>query len=166
MIELVLWDLDETLLPTNALRDARHGSQSCELASLAAFADIALHGGIGDAMARMSGIASGLVTSSPRWYVDQLLHAFLPHVAFDVVITYDDVRRIKPDPEPLGLALTRIGTKPERAVYIGDDLVDLQASGAAGVSFLGAGWAELTTYPPGTRALGHPSELFEFLEAM
>lgn len=166
MIELILWDLDETLLPTSALRYARHGSLSCDLGSLAAFADIALHGGIGDAMAQMSGIASGLVTSSPRWYVDQLLHAFLPHVTFDVVITYDDVRRIKPDPEPLGLALTRLGTRPERAVYIGDDLVDLQASRAAGVPFLGAGWAALTTYPLGTRALSHPSELFDFLEAM
>ena len=101
MIDLVMWDLDETLLPSQHLRDARHRSSPCELSGLGAFAGTALHPGISDAVLGMTGVRTGLVTSSPRWYVEQLLDCFLPQARFDVLVTYEDVQAIKPDPEPL-----------------------------------------------------------------
>lgn len=159
MIDLVMWDLDETLLPTQHLRDARHRTSPCNLAQLAAFDGTALHVGISDAVLGITGVRTGLVTSSPRWYVEQLLDCFLPDVDFDVVVTYEDVTAIKPDPEPLLLGLRMLGSDPSRAVYIGDDLVDHQACTAAGVRFLGAGWADAPTYPIDAEGLAHPLDI-------
>ncbi len=165
MIELVMWDLDETLLPTQHLRDARHRTSPCDLAHLEAFAGTALHVGITDDVLSIIGVRTGLITSSPRWYVDQILERFLPEVDFDVVVTYEDVTAIKPDPEPLLLGLRKLGTHPSRSVYIGDDLVDHQACTAAGVRFLGAGWADAPTYPDDAEGLAHPLDILTVLGA-
>ena len=163
MIELVMWDLDETMLSSQHLLDARHRSDPCELARLPGFAGTALHDGISDAVGCIPGVRTGLITSSPRWYVEQLLDCFLPDAQFDVLVTYEDVRAIKPDPEPLYLGLRKLGNEPSRAVYIGDDLVDYQACASAGVRFLGAGWADAPTYPNSAEVLSHPLDILTIL---
>lgn len=163
MIELVLWDLDETLLPSQHLRDARHRSNPCELAQLPAFAGTSLHDGVAQAVLGTSAVRTGLVTSSPRWYVEQILDCFLPEARFDVLVTYEDVQAIKPDPEPLLLGLGRLGSDPRRAVYVGDDLVDHQACVSASVRFLGAGWADAPTYPSTAEVLAHPLDILTIL---
>ncbi|CAL9457652.1 HAD family hydrolase [Streptomyces radiopugnans] len=48
-----------------------------------------------------------------------------------------DTRLLKPHPDCLHRALESTGTRPERALMIGDSPVDLLAAGAAGVRFLG-----------------------------
>lgn len=166
MIELVMWDLDETLLRSEHLREARHRSDPCELARLPGFAGTALHAGVTEALLGTSEVRTGLVTSSPRWYVEQILDCFLPEVRFDVLVTYEDVAgNIKPDPEPLLVGLERLGHDPSNAVYIGDDLVDHQACEFAKVRFLGAGWAEAPSYPSSSEVLAHPLDILTILGA-
>lgn len=52
---------------------------------------------------------------------------------FDVVITAGDVENAKPHPEPIILALERLGVSPSEALFVGDMSVDLEAGTAAGV---------------------------------
>lgn len=60
---------------------------------------------------------------------------------FDTVIGLDDVQRPKPDPEPLLLALERLGSKPEEALMIGDNTHDIGGGKNAGVRTAGVAWS-------------------------
>jgi pyrophosphatase PpaX len=68
-----------------------------------------------------------------------LRHAgLLPYVA--VVVGADSCARAKPDPEPVRLALARLGSGPDGAVLVGDSPHDIAAGRAAGVRTLAALW--------------------------
>lgn len=161
---VVLWDLDETLLATRPLLHMRHSKEPLVLTDSGAYRSIRLHAGVDEIFRRLRSGRAALVSSSPRWYVDQILAHHLPDVSFDVVVTYDDVANIKPDPEPLLLALELLGVSADEVVYIGDDLVDYEACRAAGVRFLGAGWADKWTFPSHAETLLHPFDLLKVLE--
>ena len=162
--DLVLLDLDETLLPTEALREARHAERPSDLALVPGYELIRLHDGIRDGLAALSLFTRiGLVTSSPLWYVDQLLCAHLPDVEFEAMVTYEDVEKLKPDPEPLRLALTRTGVSADRTLYVGDADVDFEACEAAGIAFRGAGWADLPTFPAWASWVRTPQDLVELI---
>jgi pyrophosphatase PpaX len=62
----------------------------------------------------------------------------LPYV--EVVIGADSCARAKPDPEPVRLALSRLGAGPEGAVLVGDSPHDIAAGRAAGVRTIAALW--------------------------
>jgi len=55
---------------------------------------------------------------------------------FDMVVTAMDVKKPKPDAEPLLKILDAFDLKPVEAVYIGDTQVDEKAAIAAGVPFV------------------------------
>lgn len=55
---------------------------------------------------------------------------------FEVIITYEDTQRHKPDPQPLQLALAELEADPLEAVYIGDAASDIQAAQAAGMKMI------------------------------
>lgn len=52
---------------------------------------------------------------------------------FDVVVTFEDYKNPKPHPEPLLVALNRLGLSPDEAIYIGDSETDIEAAKAAGM---------------------------------
>ena len=62
----------------------------------------------------------------------------LPYMG--AVVGADSCARCKPDPEPVLLALARIGADPVRAVLLGDAIHDVAAARGAGVRALAAGW--------------------------
>ncbi|HEX5830967.1 MAG TPA: HAD-IA family hydrolase [Gemmatimonadaceae bacterium] len=66
----------------------------------------------------------------------------LAHCGLDVplMIAADDCRRHKPDPEPVQLALDRLGYAPSEAIFVGDSPHDVGAGRAAGVVTVGAVW--------------------------
>ena len=55
-----------------------------------------------------------------------------------VTISAEDAPRVKPHPDPLHLALERLGVRPAEAVMVGDTLVDIAAGKAAGVMTVAA----------------------------
>jgi pyrophosphatase PpaX len=57
-----------------------------------------------------------------------------------VLVACDHTTRHKPDPEPVHLALDRLGVGPGRAVFIGDSPYDIEAGNAAGVTTIAATW--------------------------
>ncbi len=60
---------------------------------------------------------------------------------FDVVITADDTTAHKPDPEPLNIALAKLGVKAEEAVMVGDTRMDMGCAKNAGVTSVLVGWS-------------------------
>lgn len=60
------------------------------------------------------------------------------------VIGADSCARCKPHPDPVLLALERLGASPAGAVLLGDSSHDLAAARAAGVFALGAAWGVST----------------------
>jgi len=84
---------------------------------------------------RGAGLSTALVTSGSRERVERELSA-LP-VAFDLLVCCEDVRRKKPDPEALRVALRRLRVAPPEAAYVGDSPEDVAMSRAAGVYVIG-----------------------------
>ncbi|SDB88282.1 pyrophosphatase PpaX [Shouchella lonarensis] len=60
---------------------------------------------------------------------------------FDVVVGLDDVTHAKPHPEPIELALEKLGASKERAIMVGDNSHDIEAGHRAGVKTAAVGWA-------------------------
>lgn len=79
------------------------------------------------------GIAWGIVTNKPEAYTVPLMQAFAHLPAPGAVICPDHVAKRKPDPEPVLLACSQIGCRPQDAVYVGDHERDIAAGRAAGM---------------------------------
>ncbi|AOS98356.1 Phosphoglycolate phosphatase [Microbulbifer aggregans] len=91
--------------------------------------------GIEDLLKKLANhdIAWGVVTNKPAAYTIPLMRAFSHFPEPGAIICPDDVENRKPHPEPIYLACSRIGCKPEQAVYVGDHERDIEAGKAAGM---------------------------------
>jgi len=72
----------------------------------------------------------------------------------DVLLTRDDVPRVKPDPDHLMRALQRLDLRPDQAMMVGDHRADIQCAVAAGVPACGvltAGASAQELYEAGAR---------------
>lgn len=56
---------------------------------------------------------------------------------FDIVISGDDVKNLKPHPEPIHLALEKLKLKNDQVLMVGDSEFDILAGIAAGVKTVG-----------------------------
>lgn len=59
---------------------------------------------------------------------------------FDVIVTPEDVKDPKPHPEPVLVALERLGVAAEEAIFIGDSPHDIASGKAAGTRTAGVLW--------------------------
>ncbi|MEO6877024.1 MAG: HAD-IA family hydrolase [Gemmatimonadaceae bacterium] len=60
--------------------------------------------------------------------------------SMDTIVGCDASSRHKPDPEPVRIALQRLGCRPEDALFVGDSVHDILAGNAAGVRTVAALW--------------------------
>lgn len=74
-----------------------------------------------------------IVTSRIKVGVTEIFEKREIEHLFDVVVTYEDVVNPKPHPEPLELALKKLGIGKDDAVYVGDMDSDIDAANAAGM---------------------------------
>jgi len=118
-----------------------------------------------------AGLAMAVVSSRRLAALRQGLEAtgLLHH--FPVVVGLEDVAQPKPSPEGLLLALRRLGAEPPRAVFVGDNELDVEAGHRAGVTVWRAVWGlpSLHTVPEspnGTVLLHRPEEVGERLERL
>ncbi|MDR4889630.1 pyrophosphatase PpaX [Fredinandcohnia sp. QZ13] len=87
------------------------------------------------------GYKIGVVTTKIRNTVNMGLNLTKLDQFFDVVVTLDDVKNPKPDPEPVLLALKQLGSTPEEAIMIGDNYQDIVAGQNAGTKTAGVAWS-------------------------
>ncbi|PQD96291.1 pyrophosphatase PpaX [Pradoshia eiseniae] len=83
----------------------------------------------------------GIVTTKMRKAVQRGLLKGRLDSFFDVVVTLDDVKNPKPDPEPIELALKLIGSSAEETIMVGDNSHDILAGKNAGTKTAGVAWA-------------------------
>ncbi len=83
------------------------------------------------------GVPWGIVTNKPRYLSEQLLKVMQLDERCAVLVCPDDVSRTKPDPEPMYMALEKLGIPRGAAgcvLYVGDHIRDIEAGKAAGMS--------------------------------
>lgn len=86
------------------------------------------------------GFKMAIVSTKVNYMVQKGLGLLDVEGVFDVVIGYDDVSKTKPDPEPILLALERLGVEPEEALMVGDNYHDIVGGQNAGVRTAGVAW--------------------------
>ncbi len=110
----------------------------------------------------------GVITNKPGWLTEPLLTELGLYARAACVISGDTLPVRKPDPLPLLTAAHRIAVAPERCLYLGDALRDMQAARAAGMVGLGARYgyidpAELIADWPATAWIDSPLELLDWV---
>ena len=107
-----------------------------------------------------------VVTSSPKWYAEQLIELF--EIETEALVAFQDTEFHKPNPEPILKALELLGESTDNAYAVGDSPMDVEASYHAGVRSIGAGWGvtnfeELSSAAPDV-LLRKPGSLLRFNE--
>lgn len=143
MIRLCLFDLDQTLVDTEDMKELREAGKHREDAAYAdevraAFGsrDRELLGFLALILLQLnnSGMKIGIFTRSPRRYVDVILEQI--GASWDVVIAYEDVDRYKPDGQGIiramkAVGMTKVSDLPH-VLLVGDSDVDIRAAYHAG----------------------------------
>jgi len=78
-----------------------------------------------------------IITNTPRDCAKQILKKFDIETCFSHLITSDDVRKAKPDPEIIFKACERLDVSPETVLLVGDTENDVKAGKAAGCTVVG-----------------------------
>jgi len=103
---------------------------------------VALYPGVEAMLSSLSArsVGLGVVTSKLRKGAERglKLTGLMPY--FDQIVSADEVKRAKPDPEPVHQAMERLGAAPASTIFIGDSPHDIAAGRAAGVATAGVLW--------------------------
>jgi len=85
----------------------------------------------------------GIVTNKAARFTDPLVRSLGLQLRAAAVVAGDTTPHSKPHPAPLLEAARRVGFTPEQCMYVGDDVRDVQAGRAAGMTTVVAGWGYL-----------------------
>lgn len=85
----------------------------------------------------------GIVTNKATRFTEPLVRALGLHSRAATVIAGDTTPHSKPHPAPLLEAARRVGLEPSQCMYVGDDVRDVQAGRAAGMTTVIAAWGYL-----------------------
>lgn len=79
----------------------------------------------------------GLVTTRDRHSTLRFLEHYQLTSIFEIIITRDEVRRLKPHPEPIFIAAQALDVTTEQCAMVGDTLADIRAARAADAAAIG-----------------------------
>lgn len=82
-------------------------------------------------------VPHAVATSASRYDTERLLSELGLRRHFEVIVTADDVRRGKPDPEVYVQAAEALGVPPQACVVFEDSVVGVHAARAAGMRAIG-----------------------------
>ena len=116
------------------------------------------------------GLAWGIVTNKAARFTAPVVAALKLDKRAGAVVSGDTTPHPKPHPEPLLHAARTLDVPPQRCVYVGDDLRDVQAGIAAGMPTLVARWGYLGTGDPheqwpATGGADRPLDVLDWLPA-
>ncbi|MFQ6044182.1 MAG: HAD family hydrolase, partial [Candidatus Poribacteria bacterium] len=92
------------------------------------------------------GIKIGIVTRNCRQVVEFVLER--TQLPYDVLLTRDDVEKVKPDPEHLLTALRLLHSEAQRSLMVGDHITDIIAGSGAGMK---TAWLKRPNASPDSR---------------
>lgn len=102
---------------------------------------------------RKLNIACAIASSSPRYWIEDLLNRFNLIGYFDLILSKDEIKAIKPNPDIYLEVLKRFNIKPQEAVAIEDSPIGAKAAVAAGIDCIVVPHAL-------TEALSFPQEVY------
>ena len=107
--------------------------------------DSALFPGVAELLGTLEAraIPWGIVTNKLTYLANPLLEALALADRAACIVCGDTAGHPKPHPAPLLHAAELVGYPPERCLYVGDDLRDVEAARAAGMPVLAAGYGYL-----------------------
>ena len=82
-------------------------------------------------------ISFGIVTNKPLEYAGPVIENFIELDNCKVLVCPDHVNKIKPDPEGILQACSKLSIDPSETIYIGDHPKDLEAGISAGTKTIG-----------------------------
>ncbi|MDE2400570.1 MAG: phosphoglycolate phosphatase [Burkholderiales bacterium] len=91
-----------------------------------------------------AGLKWGVVTNKPHRFTLPVMRALGLEQRAAVIISGDSTAYAKPHPLPLLTACKQIDVAPGDALYVGDDLRDIQAGRAAGMPTAAAAWGYIS----------------------
>jgi len=128
--------------------------------------------GMGDLLTRIeeSRLAWGVVTNKAARFTDPLMRLLRLDTRAGCIVSGDTTPKTKPHPEPLLHAARMLDLPPASCLYVGDDLRDIQAARAAGMSAIAARYGYLGEAEPPERwgadaIVDAPIELWPHIEA-
>ena len=80
-------------------------------------------------------IAAGIVSSGRRRRIARTLRRDGLENRFKVIVGFEDVEELKPNPIGLLRAVDALGARKERCLYVGDSVTDAETARRAGVQF-------------------------------
>lgn len=90
---------------------------------------------------RALGIRLAIVSTKRRDTIKRGLSLMGASDYFEFLVGIDDVKNVKPDPEPVLLAIEKLGVEKEDVMMIGDNYHDILAGKNAGVKTAGVAWS-------------------------
>lgn len=86
-----------------------------------------------------SGYVLGIVSNARKESLQHDIDSLrLRRTCFDFIHAYEDTHAYKPDPRAFNRAKIELRTRDiEHVIYVGDSLIDLEASRSAGIPFIG-----------------------------
>ena len=120
-----------------------------------------------DALEKM-GLQWGIVTNKRMRFTDPLVELLALSPRTRCVVSGDTTAEAKPSALPILHACQLLRRMPQRTLYVGDDLRDIQAGRAAGCTTVAVSYGYLGHSGPLTSwgadlIIDHPAELAEFL---
>ncbi len=123
------------------------------------------------------GWGQAIASAAPRANIETILDVLHASMCFQAIVSAEDVRRGKPDPEVFLVAATKLGVAPEHCIVVEDAQHGIEAARAAGMKSIGvsqnckhlpgdmavrsldlldserlrqfvAGWRLISSYPP------------------
>lgn len=86
-------------------------------------------------------IRLAIVSTKQRDTIKRGLNIMKAAHLFELIVGIEDVKNVKPDPEPIELALKQLGVSKDEVIMIGDNYHDILAGKNAGVKTAGVSWA-------------------------
>jgi beta-phosphoglucomutase family hydrolase len=83
------------------------------------------------------GWLQAIASAAPRANIDAVLEALSVTEVFQGIVSAEDVRRGKPDPEVYLTAASRVGASPDRCIVVEDAVAGVQGARSAGMRSIG-----------------------------
>ena len=111
-----------------------------------------------------AGWRQAIASSAPRLNVEVMHEALAFHGLIETLVSAEDVRAGKPDPEVFLVAASRLGVTPERCVVVEDAEAGIEAACRAGMRSVGVGTGNVAAADLVVASLADlPPEAFEEL---